>query len=272
MSKNYLQTFRNGERHYSFGGYSCVAKIMGNEGFTVRIDTSRRSYFAISMIDRGAQLLTMEIYPGIHCCKEAQGQVSEYISKINAKYKCCNLRLSFNGDVHTHAEQRFDDNPVSAEMFKIMECECMKILDTFENVLEKLAHMKLLESDEADVDKMIEKHLEKVKKTLAEKLSERLSKNSDDDEDDCDDDDGKSCFGSDKSGSAFTDWLKRRAVEGDQIARRVLEGRERGEEKEEEELPFDSPRSTLLEELLAISDEENTEAEEIAAAEEDAEE
>ena len=30
MSKNYLQTFRNGERHYSFGGYSCVAKIMGN--------------------------------------------------------------------------------------------------------------------------------------------------------------------------------------------------------------------------------------------------
>ena len=33
MSKNYLQTFRNGERHYSFGGYSCVAKIMGNEGF-----------------------------------------------------------------------------------------------------------------------------------------------------------------------------------------------------------------------------------------------
>ncbi len=251
MSKHFNETIRNGERYFERADHNYTAKMMDGEGFTARIDSSDRTYFVITRIDEGAELVIMEISPSIHCPKEARSQVGEYIDKINARYKCCNLRIAPNGNLHIHAEQRFDDAPLSMEMFKIMEGECIKILDTFEVVLDKLAHMKLLEPDEADVEKVIKKHIEKIKMKLAEDLSDKISL--DDDEDDNDENDSGHINIPEPPG--FSEWLRRRTANGNPFARRFLE------EKEDEASTEDSAKVTtgsLLDELLSITEEEGT--------------
>ena len=250
MAKYFNGTVRNGERYYERADHNYTAKMMDGEGFTARIDSSDRTYFVITRIDEGAELVIMEISPSIHCSKEARSQVGEYIDKINARYKCCNLRIAPNGNLHIHAEQRFDDAPLSMEMFKIMEGECIKILDTFEVVLDKLAHMKLLEPDEADVEKVIKKHIEKIKMKLAEDLSDKFT--FDDDEDD-DDEDETSSHTSLPEPPGFSEWLRRRAANGNPFAGRILAEKEG--ESSTEDFNEVAP-GTLLDELLSITEDE----------------
>lgn len=247
MAKYFNETLRNGESYYEIADHNYTAKMMNGEGFSSRIDTLDRTYFVTTKIDKNAELVVMEISPSIHCPKEARSQVGEYIDKINTRYKCCNLRIAPNGNLHIHAEQRFDDAPLSVEMFKIMEGECIKILDTFEVVLDKLAHMKLLEPDEADVEKVIKKHIEKVKMKLARDLSDKFSVRNDED-----DYDNTSHF-SIPEPPGFSEWLRKRANNGDPFASRLLA------EKEAESSTQDSNEgssSTLLDELLSIDENE----------------
>ena len=255
MAKHFNETVRNGERYYERANHNYTAKMMDGEGFTARIDSSDRTYFVITRIDEGAELVIMEISPSIHCPKEARSQVGEYIDKINARYKCCNLRIAPNGNLHIHAEQRFDDAPLSVEMFKIMEGECIKILDTFEVVLEKLAHMKLLDPDEADVEKVIKKHIEKIKMKLAEDLSEDFSfDDNEDDEDEEPDEEYLPKCPKIPEPPGFSEWLRRRTANGNPFARRPLE------EKETESSIEDSNEvasGTLLDELLSITEDES---------------
>jgi hypothetical protein len=112
----------------------------------------------ITRIDEDAEVVLMEVSPGITCCKEAFAQVSEYIAKINASYKTCNLRIRSNGQLYMQTEQRFIDAPVDRLTFERMEHNSLMILDTFAAVLEKLAHLKLIDADEADTDKVIQNH------------------------------------------------------------------------------------------------------------------
>ena len=250
MSKHFNETIRNGERYFERADHNYTAKMMDGEGFTARIDSSDRTYFVITRIDEGAELVIMEISPSIHCPKEARSQVGEYIDKINARYKCCNLRIAPNGNLHIHAEQRFDDAPLSVEMFKIMEGECIKILDTFEVVLDKLAHSKLIEPDEADVEKVIKKHIEKIKMKLAEDLSDKFS--FDDDEDD-DDEDEDSSHISLPEPPGFSEWLRRRSANGDPFAGRLLAKKEAESSTEDSN---EVASGTLLDELLSITENE----------------
>ncbi len=220
MAKYFNETVRNGERYYERANHNYTAKMIDGEGFTTRIDSSDKTYFVITRIDEGAELVIMEISPSIHCPKEARSQVGEYIDKINSRYKCCNLRIAPNGNLHIHAEQRFDDAPLSVEMFKIMEGECIKILDTFEIVLDKLAHMKLLEPNEADVEKVIEKHIEKIKIKLAKDLSDKLAL--DDDDEDDEDEESNSSHASLPEPPGFSEWLRKRAANGNPFASKLL--------------------------------------------------
>lgn len=249
MAKYFNETVRNGERYYKRADHNYAAKMLDGEGFTARLDSTDRTYFIITRIDEDAELVIMEVSPSIHCPKEARAQVGEYIDKINARYKCCNLRISHNGNLHIHAEQRFDDAPLSTEMFKIMEGECIKILDTFEIPLEKLAHMKLLEPEEVDVEKLIENHLKKIKSKLAEDLSDRFSLDDDDENDDEDDFPNISI----PEPPGFSDWLRKRAANGDHFAGKLLAEKE-GESSTEASDEVAS--SSLLDELLSIAEDE----------------
>lgn len=204
--RNYFETMKNGEEFYKNSRHNYVAKTLDGNGFTSRIDTKDRAYNVIARIDKHSEMVIMEIYPGIHCAKETRAQTTEYISKINDKHKTCNLRISVNGNVYIHAEQRFNDAGVSIDMFRHMEAACMKILDTFENVIEKLAHARLLESEEADIERVILNHMKSRRGAAVSELSDMLLGNDDDDDDDSD--------GADRTDASsltpFAKWVKER--------------------------------------------------------------
>ena len=131
-----------------------------------------------------------------------------------------------------------------------MEGECIKILDAFEVVLDKLAHSKLIEPDEADVEKVIKKHIEKIKMKLAEDLSDKFS--FDDDEDD-DDEDEDSSHISLPEPPGFSEWLRRRSANGDPFAGRLLAKKEAESSTEDSN---EVASGTLLDELLSITENE----------------
>ncbi len=247
MSKYFNETMHNGETYYAISDHKYTAKMMDGEGFTARIDTSDRTYSVITRIDKSAEVVIMEISPSIHCPKEARSQIGEYIDKINANYKCCNLRIAPNGNLHIHTEQRFDDAPLSVLMFKIMEGECVKILDAFNIPLEKLAHMKLLEPDEADVEKVIKKHIEKIAKQLTEDLPDNFPFGENENED-------KEDFHHINlpEPPGFSEWIRKRAERRDAIASSLFAKKE----EESSEDSSDVVPGSLFDQLLAIPDEE----------------
>lgn len=190
MTKNFLETVQNGIKYYSDSRHSHVAKMMNKCGFISRIDFEERTYFSVATIDQNAELVFIEVSPCIYCCKASRSQVGEYIDKINSFYKNCNIRISENGNLYIHTEQRFSDAPLTPEMFKTLEEDCLRKISVFETILDKLAHLKLLEPEEADVDIVIEK---KLRKRVADYYKSLLATDNkhyeDDDDDDCDETD-----------------------------------------------------------------------------------
>ncbi len=179
MSKYYVETLRNGGRYIESSRHNYKAKLMNGGGYTSRIDTIDRSYHLTLKIDKEAELSVLQIDPSIHCLEKAREQVGSYITQINTRYKCCNVRCRENGNIYVQCEQRFNDRAITPDLFLIMERECMKILDTFEVVLQKLSNIKLISSEETDVDAMIEKHQKKIKEMLLADLRERALKDID---------------------------------------------------------------------------------------------
>lgn len=252
MAKHFNETVRNGEKYYERADHNYTAKMMDSEGFTARIDSSDRTYFVITRIDEDAELVIMEISPSIHCPKEARSQVGEYIDKINARYKCCNLRVAPNGNLHIHAEQRFDDAPLSSDMFRIMEGACIKILDTFYTPLKKLANCKLITAEEADVDTVILNQDEKIKSRLKELESETGSflsrlkrKNQPADNDDGNDDDDFEL----SEPLGFSAWLERKRKELENASSAEIDDSEKGDKSESSD---SSENKSLLDVLLGI--------------------
>lgn len=181
MTKNFLETVQNGIKYYSDSKHSHVAKMMNQCGFIYRIDFEERTYFSETIIDQNAELVFVEVSPCIYCCKASRSQVGEYIDKINSFYKNCNIRISENGNLYMHTEQRFSDAPLTPEMFKKLEEDCLRKISVFETILDKLAHLKLLDPEEANVDAVIEKTL---RKRTAEYYKSLLT--TDDEDEDCD--------------------------------------------------------------------------------------
>lgn len=170
MSKNsnFVKTMEAAESFYGNSMHNFAAKTLEHDGFTARLDFEDKQYWAVASIDKDAELVLMEISPSIICHPEARSQLSEYIAAINNKYKIGNIRISSNGAIHIHSEQRFDDSPLSPAMFHTMEITCVEILDTFYIPLSKLANCKFITAEEADVDTVISNHSKKIKSKLRE--------------------------------------------------------------------------------------------------------
>lgn len=168
MSKYFKETMRNAKEFYSNAGCSVVAKMINEDGFIGSYEMSDRSYFFTMKIEEKPEVVYLEMSPCIHCYKEAVGQVTEYMAQINEKFMACDFRVSPNGKVYIHTEQRFDDGPISVNTFRAMEIECVERLDAFATVLDKLANLKLITPEEADVDKVLSKHNEKMDAILEE--------------------------------------------------------------------------------------------------------
>lgn len=216
MKNYYNETMENAEQYYKNADYNHTAKMIDGGGFTTRIDTSECPYFVTTRIDEGAEVVVMEIEPLIHCNKETRSQVSEYIAKINPTFKCGNIRISENGSIIAHTEQRFNDSPLSADMFRIMEVESLKILDIFSEPIDKLAHSRLIEPDEANVEKMIILNMKKVKERF-ERVSDLISEDDDDDFSDSD------CPVPIPTSPGFLAFLRRKAIHGDSFASTLLD-------------------------------------------------
>lgn len=168
MSKYFKETMRNAQEFYKNTDCSIVAKTFDSDGFVGIYEMADRPYFFVTKIEEDNDVAYMEISPCILCRKEAVGQMSEYMSQINEKFMTCNFRVADNGKVYIHTEQRFDDGPISTSTFGFMEMECIKRLDAFESVLDKLANLRLLTPEEADVNKVLEKHNEKIGDIIAD--------------------------------------------------------------------------------------------------------
>lgn len=253
---NYETTMRNGEKFFRGPIHSFSAKMLDEGGFLARIDSSNRTYFVTARVDEGTESVMMEIAPSIICSKESRSQVGEYIAKINSKYKCCNLRIASNGNIFIHAEQRFKDKALSVETFENMERESMKILRTFATILEKLSNMKLLEPEEADVEKVIEMNF------IASLDMDSIGKLSFDDDDNDEDTEKVIHLGALPlpEPSGFSDWLRKRAEHGDLFAGEILAEKEKEFAKTE---TADAMPGSLLEKLLSIpkSESDNNECE-----------
>lgn len=168
MPKYFKETMRNAQEFYQNTDCSVVAKMLDGSGFVGIYEMVDRPYYFTTKIEKELDVVYMEMDPCIHCCKEAVGQLSEYIAQINEKFMVCDFRIAKNGKVYIHTEQRFEDGPLSASTFSHLEMECIKRLDAFETVLEKLANLRLLTPEEADVNKVLEKHEKKIEDMVAD--------------------------------------------------------------------------------------------------------
>lgn len=166
--------------------------LFDREGFFADIPTDDRTFNVFCFVDGKANVIYMEMYPGIHVEKPFIGQVASYIEKINGERKCASLRIHSNGVLYCHCEQDIEYVAATDTTILNMEIKCMGLLEVYVNVLDKLAHGILLEPDESDFKKVdIAYTASKLKEMDIEKL---MSKEDDDPEEDdepveCDDED-----------------------------------------------------------------------------------
>lgn len=223
-NSNFDKTMKAAERFYGNSMHNFAAKTLDNDGFTARLDFENKQYWAVSRIDKEAEIVILEISLSVICLPEARSQLSEYIQLINNKYKTCNFRISSNNSIYIHTEQRFDDAPLTPTMFRIMEAACVKILDTFYHPISKLANCKLITKEEADIDSLILSHDKKIKSKLHEiesdmdSLFERIKNRSSDDTDDEDDFSHMSL----PEPPGFSEWLRKRSANGNPFASKLL--------------------------------------------------
>ncbi len=172
MSDYFYETVENARVHYSKMLPGCVGEKFDGSGFIAFIRTENRTYYVNTRIDSDADLVMMEIAPGIYCSPASRAMVGEYIAKINESFKSCTLHIEDNGTLYIKAEQRFDDAPISTASFRLLEVECIKILDVFETVLDKIANLRLITPEEADVEKVYDAHMKKIFNLIREKIEE----------------------------------------------------------------------------------------------------
>lgn len=252
---NFVETMEAAEKFYETSMHNYAAKTLDYDGFTARLDFEDKQYWTVSRIDKDAELVIMEISPSIICLSEARSQLSEYITAINNKYKIGNIRISSNGALHIHSEQRFDDAPLSSDMFRVMEGACIKILDTFYTPLKKLANCKLITAEEADVDTVILNHDEKIKSKLKELESEadsllsrlKRKKQTANNDDSNNDDDFEL-----PEPPGFSAWLERKRKELENKSSDEIDDSEKCDKTESSD---SSENKSLLDVLLGIPEE-----------------
>lgn len=148
MATYFEETLKNGEAYFMSSNYNNAAKMFGEKGFTGKQCTKDRTYYVTCRIDKDTEFVIIEVSPCIFCDDSYRGQASEYISQINAMHKTGNFRLDDNGHVYVQIESSFKDGAISSDGFDEMVKMVVSISDTFEKIIDKLCHGRLISLEE----------------------------------------------------------------------------------------------------------------------------
>lgn len=182
MSKYFKETKENLKRYYTSGEFSIAAEILGSEGFMANIYTPERAFYIVTRIMEDAETVIMEIAPEIHCTSEETiNMTSEYANKVNEIHVTGNVKISENGRLYIQLERKFDNAPLTLDVFKRMEASAISIANTFADTLQKLANAKLLSASESEPSKVVAKHIAQMEEnvSLIDKLRAKRRKSMD---------------------------------------------------------------------------------------------
>jgi len=156
VTTNYLETLDSGKLFYTSDFTKRnVGTLLDGEGYAGFLYKPERTYFTLTRLDVEKEVLTMKVYPGIHCEEAALTQLNKYISKINACCETGSLQVGDDRSLFAMAKQTFIDSPIQTEAYQEMEECLLETLEIFMEPLEKMAHSKSITPDESDVESMI---------------------------------------------------------------------------------------------------------------------
>lgn len=159
IETNVETTIKNAEMLYLDSRYSRSAKCLDDSGFIACTEHDGHIYNIFLNIFHTKGTAVMEMGCGIVCLKEARTQVSEYIAQINCHLSEQKFQLKDTGEIFVCTEASLEKSPLETLDIFYMEVSSIKLLIAFSDVLNKLAHLKLIKAEETDVKKLIEKAL-----------------------------------------------------------------------------------------------------------------
>ncbi len=136
---------------------------MEEDGFVGRLDFKDKQFWVVVTINDNKEVACVKVGSSIYCNDFVKPQVNEYINKIINDGDYANLKISETGYICAYAEQRFTDAPISNKTFRMMEYSCARTLETFYNVLNKLANGMLITPKEAELVEVIIDYDDKLK-------------------------------------------------------------------------------------------------------------
>lgn len=141
MNETTRITIENVKAHLKKDLHSFVCQLCEAEnGFLCQIRLDTRTYFEKIVVNEQAQLICMEIYPGIHCEDLQRAHMTNFINDINEAQLCGAVRLRKNGDVYYQITQAIMDSPVSVDSVEWMEFILLQMTYDYEVELELVAH------------------------------------------------------------------------------------------------------------------------------------
>lgn len=173
------------------GRHNCVAEMLGKneKGFLCEV-VDDRTYYEKIRVDQLAELVIIEVFPGIHCENCYRSQFFEHTGPINNRQKCGEIKLSDNGDVYLQIAQSIKDAPVSVKTIELLEqilligisgkmknlervCHGHLPLEEKENPFERIIRTHFMEKEreedwENDDDKEMKELVESIKQDLYE--------------------------------------------------------------------------------------------------------
>ena len=159
IETNVETTIKNAEMLYLDSRYSRSAKCLDDSGFIACTENDGHIYNIFLNIFHTKGTAVMEMGCGIVCLKEARTQVSEYIAQINCHLSEQKFQLKDTGEIFVCTEASLEKSPLETLDIFYMEVSSIKLLIAFSDVLNKLAHLKLIKAEETDVKKLIENAL-----------------------------------------------------------------------------------------------------------------
>lgn len=194
----------NAHEYFESKKYNYAAEMLNGQGITAQACYPDCNYYFTLRIED--DLAILEIAPGIHCEPEYRGQTAEYINSVNAFFKCNNLRISNEGTVYIQSEHRLTDGPITADILELMERTSLQILRPYKSVIAKLSQGRLITEEEANIEKTLFNNIDfEVFNKERKRKSHRTNTDSSD------------------GIPSFSEYLRKKAEEGDEKARRILE-------------------------------------------------
>ena len=133
-----------------------------------RINTSDRSYHVEYIVDEKIKRFFVDAYPQIVCEQPYRHMMHAYVNEKTSGYKSGRVDIDDdNGEVRVRVEASIVDKPVSVKDIKDMEHLVIRICDSIEKRLDKMAHGVYFKEDDPDLMSAAEKKFASLKKRLS---------------------------------------------------------------------------------------------------------